>query len=181
MSVYKYEDGLITERLYTRFLTPEDIEPWTNFFEDPESIQYFPWVANDTAQERSKQWIERQLLRYKEKRYGLQALIDKNTNEFVGQCGLITQDVNGTHELEVGYHIFKKYWGNGYAPEAAKLFFNYGFKNKQADTIISIIHINNLKSQRVAEKNGLVREKQTRWLEMDVYIYRKQNQLLEKL
>ncbi len=81
MSAYKYEDGLITDRLYTRFLTPEDIEPWTEFFEDKESIQYFPWVANDTAAERSKQWIDRQLLRYKEKRYGLQALIRKDTNE----------------------------------------------------------------------------------------------------
>jgi ribosomal-protein-alanine N-acetyltransferase len=175
MSGYKYEDGLVTDRLYTRFLTHEDIEPWTKFFEDKESIQYFPWVANDTAKERSRQWIERQLLRYKENRYGLQALIRKDTNEFIGQCGLITQDVNGTHELEVGYHVFRKYWGQGYAPEAAKVFFDYGFKNNQADSIISIIDIRNIKSQRVAEKNGLVREKQTRWLEMDVFIYRIKN------
>lgn len=174
MSAYNYEDGLVTGRLITRFLTPDDIKTWTPFFEDAESIQYFPWIANDSAGERSKQWIERQLARYKEQRYGLQALINKDTKEFIGQCGLITQDVNGTHELEVGYHIFKKYWGQGYAPEAAKAFFDYGFKNKQADSIISIIDIRNLKSRRVAEKNGLVREKQTRWLEMDVYIYRKE-------
>ncbi len=172
MSAYKYEDGLVTERLYTRFLTLDDIEPWTSFFEDPECIQYFPWIGNDSAKERSKQWIERQFARHKEKRYGLQALIRKDTNEFIGQCGLLMQDVNGTFELEVGYHIFKKHWGNGYAPEAAKLFFDYGFKNEQAESIISIIHIDNLKSQRVAEKNGLVREKQIKWVDMDVYIYR---------
>lgn len=172
MSAYKYEDGLITERLYTRFLTPDDIEPWTKFFEDKESIQYFPWIGNDTAAGRSKQWIERQFLRYKENRYGLQALILKDTNEFIGQCGLLKQDVNGIFELEVGYHIFKKYWGNGYAPEAAKAFFDYGFNNKQAESIISIIHIENTKSQRVAKKNGLIREKQIKWVDMDVFIYR---------
>jgi len=172
MSVYTYEDGLITERLTTRFLVPEDIQPWTSFFEDKDAIQYFPWVGNDSNAERSKQWIERQLARYKENRYGLQALITKDTNEFVGQCGLITQEVDGKQELEVGYHIFKKYWGNGYAPEAAKAFFEYGFKHKQAPSIISLIDIRNTKSQRVAEKNGLTREKQIRWMDMDVFIYR---------
>ena len=172
MSIYKYEDGLITERLTTRFLVPDDIKPWTSFFEDKDAIQYFPWVGNDSNEERSQQWIERQLARYKEKRYGLQALINKETKEFVGQCGLITQEVDGKKELEVGYHIFKKYWGNGYAPEAAKAFFDYGFKYKQAPSIISLIDIRNIKSQRVAEKNGLTREKQIRWMDMDVFIYR---------
>ncbi len=174
MSIYKYEDGLITERLYTRFLVPEDIKLWTSFFENPECIQYFPWVEDNTAEVRSKQWIERQFARYKEKRYGLQALIRKDNNEFIGQCGLLTQPIEGKQELEVGYHVFKKYWGQGYAPEAAKAFFNYGFKHKQAPSIISIIDIRNLKSQRVAEKNGLTREKQIRWMDMDVFIYRMQ-------
>jgi [ribosomal protein S5]-alanine N-acetyltransferase len=172
MSIYKYEDGLITERLYTRFLVPDDIQPWTSFFEDKDAIQYFPWIANDTSEERSRQWIERQLARYKENRYGLQALINKETKEFVGQCGLITQEVDGKKELEVGYHVFKKYWGQGYAPEAAKAFFEYGFKHQQAPSIISLIDIRNIKSQRVADKNGLKREKQIRWLEMDVFVYR---------
>ncbi len=175
MSAYKYEDGLVPDRLYTRFLTPGDIEPWMAFFADKESIQYFPWVENTTDLERSRQWIEKQFARYKENRYGLQALIRKDTDEFIGQCGLLKQDVNGTFELEVGYHIFRKFWGNGYAPEAAKAFFDYGLKNDQADSLISIIDINNLKSQRVAEKNGLVREKQIHWMGMDIYVYRMPN------
>jgi len=174
MSIYKYEDGLITERLYTRFLVPDDIKTWQKFFDDKESIQYFPNFGNlTTSEERSKHWVERQLTRYKENRYGLQALINKDTKEFIGQCGLITQEVDGKTEVEVGYHVFKKYWGQGYAPEAAKAFFDYGFENKQATSIISIIDIRNLKSQRVAEKNGLTREKQIRWMDMDVFIYRK--------
>jgi RimJ/RimL family protein N-acetyltransferase len=174
MSRYKYEDGIITPRLYTRFLVPDDIKIWKPFFDDQECIQYFPWVGNDTSEERSKQWIERQLARYKEKRYGLQALIHKDTKEFIGQCGLLVQNIDGKNELEVGYHVFKKYWGQGYAPEAARAFFDYGFKNKQAKSIISIIDIRNIKSQRVADKNGLKREKQIKWMDMDVFVYRKQ-------
>jgi RimJ/RimL family protein N-acetyltransferase len=172
MSVYKYEDGLITERLYTRFLVLDDYREWSKFFEDKEAIQYFPWVADDSSLERSKQWVERQLTRYKEKRYGLQALFHKTTHEFIGQCGLMIQEVNGFSDIEVGYHIFKKYWGQGYAPEAAKAFLDYGFKNQQAPSFISIIDIRNIKSQRVADKNGLTREKQTKWNDLDVFIYR---------
>jgi [ribosomal protein S5]-alanine N-acetyltransferase len=172
MLIHKYKDGLVTERLHTRFLVPDDITAWAKFFEDKEAIQYFPWVANVSNMERSKNWIERQLLRYKENRGGLQALINKSTNEFIGQCGFLLQDIDGKQEVEVGYHIFKKYWGQGYAPEAAKAFFDYGFNVQKADSITSIIHIENTKSQRVADKNGLIREKQVKWMDMDVFIYR---------
>jgi ribosomal-protein-alanine N-acetyltransferase len=172
MLIDNYRDGLVTERLYTRFLVQDDILAWSKFFDDEEAIQYFPWVANVSNIERSKNWIEKQLLRYKEKRGGLQALINKNTKEFVGQCGFLLQEIDGKQEVEVGYHIFKKYWGQGYAPEAAKAFFEYGFNVQKAPSITSIIDIRNIKSQRVAEKNGLTREKQVRWIDMDVFVYR---------
>jgi [ribosomal protein S5]-alanine N-acetyltransferase len=172
MSTYVYEDGLTTSRLITRFLQEDDYKIWMEFLDEPECIKFFPWFAADTTIERSKQWIARQLHRYREKQYGLQALINRHTGEFIGQCGLITQQIDGKQELEVGYHILKKYWGQGYATEAAKAFFEFGFAHKQADSIISIIDIRNTPSQKVAEKNGLKREKQVRWLDMDVFVYR---------
>jgi RimJ/RimL family protein N-acetyltransferase len=99
-------------------------------------------------------------------------LLEKESNEFIGQCGLIKQEVDGKTEIEVGYHVFKKYWGRGFAPEAAKIFLEYAFNNNLSDSVISIIHVGNTKSQRVADKNGLTREKQTRWSDLDVFIYR---------
>lgn len=168
---YKYEDNLQTDRLITRMLTKEDTPVWEDFFKDEKAIEFFP-AYTKTDKERSAEWIERQLTRYAENRYGLQALIDKKKNLFIGQCGLLEQEVDGKKEIEVGYHIFKKYWGHGFAPEAARLFINYAFTNNLTDTIISIIHSKNIKSQRVAGKNGLVKDNHTNWLDMDVYIYR---------
>lgn len=168
---YKYEDNLQTDRLITRMLTKEDTTIWEAFFKDKEAIEFFPdYTKSD--KERAAEWIDRQLTRYDENRYGLQALIDKKTNAFIGQCGLLEQEVDGKKEIEVGYHIFKKYWGQGYAPEAARLFIDYAFLNMLTDTVISIIHSKNLKSQRVADKNGLVKDNQTNWLDLDVFIYR---------
>jgi len=171
MPVYKYEDGLSTERLYTRFLVEDDHIEWAKFFEDEETMQYFPSFVTSNK-EKINPWVEKQIIRYKEKRYGLQALINKQTNEFIGQCGLLLQEIDGKQEVEVGYHIFKKYWGQGYAPEAAKAFINYGFENKLAPSIISIIDVRNMQSQRVADKNGLRRDKQTKWADLDVFVYR---------
>jgi RimJ/RimL family protein N-acetyltransferase len=172
MTNYIYEDQLATKRLTTRFLTSEYILPWSDFFRDKEAIEFMPAFDQATEEEKSGFWISRQLTRYAEKRFGLQALIDKTTNQFIGQCGLLLQEVDGAAETEVGYHIFKKYWGRGYAPEAAKLFMDFAFQNNLTDSIISIIDTKNFKSQRVAEKNGLQREKQTKWREFDVFIYR---------
>lgn len=122
--------------------------------------------------QKATEWIDRQINRNKDNTYGLQALNDKSNNDFIGQCGLLTQEVDGINELEVGYHILKKYRGEGYATEAARLFINYAFKNNLSKSIISIIDIRNLKTKRVAEKNGLELEKQTTFKNIKVDIYR---------
>ena len=136
-----------------------------------------PNLGFNSFEERATHWVNKQLNRHADNQFGLQVLIDKNTNEFIGQRGLLQQTIDDKTEIEVGYHIFKKYWGQGYAPEAAKLFIDYAFQNKLMDSVTSIIAVNNKKSQRVADKNGLIREKQTTWSGLDVYIYRIKNYL----
>lgn len=177
MTNYIYKDNLESKRLRTRMLTMDDVSAWANFFEDKDAIEFLPSIGFPSTKDRAKHWIEKQLGRYSDNRYGLQALINKDTNEFVGQCGLLGQEVDGEKKVEVGYHIFKKYWGQGYAPEAAKLFIDFGFSNNQATSIISIIDIGNIRSQNVALKNGLTKMKQTKWSDLDVFIYQIEKQL----
>ncbi len=172
MDAYKYEDNLESVRLRTRFLNESDFVPWADFFKDEEAIALFPAGFLVPGANHAKNWVERQLQRYKDNRYGMQALIDKTTGELVGQCGLLKQEVDGIKETEVGYHVIKKYWGKGYAPEAARLFINYAFRQRQAKSIISIIARNNQNSIRVAEKNGLYLDKSTIWNGMEVHIFR---------
>lgn len=172
MNPYKYEDKLESERLITRKLTLADAEAWSVFFEDEEAQKFLPKFF-DSAKERATHLIDKQLERYDEKRFGLQVILNKQTNEFLGLCGLLLQKVDGKDEIEVGYHFFKKHWGKGYAPEAAKLFLNYAFENNLTDSVISVIDIENFNSQRVAEKNGLKIEKQIKYFDdTDVFIYR---------
>ena len=172
MTKYIYQDNLESLRLVTRKLIENDIVIWSDFFAEKDAVELFPTFGLITNSDRAKQWIEKQLARYSDNRFGLQALIDKTSKKIIGQCGLVTQEVDGKTEIEVGYHILKQYWGQGYAPEAAKLFIDYAFKNNLTQSVISIIDKRNFKSQRVAEKNGLKIEKEIKWSGMDVYIYR---------
>jgi RimJ/RimL family protein N-acetyltransferase len=73
----------------------------------------------------------------------------------------------------VGYQFFKQFWGNGYAPEAAKIFIDFAQAHQLSQDIISLIDVNNIKSQRVAEKNGLFRSERIIWTGLDIYVYRK--------
>lgn len=172
MPTYHYPEGLQTERLITRHLIEDDISLWAEFFEEPEAIEFFPMYHHKPCEESATEWIERQRTRYANQEYGMQALIEKSTGNLVGQCGLIAKEIDGIPEVEVGYSILKKYWGLGYAAEAARLFIDYAFENNLVESVISTISPGNMKSIRVAEKNGLVFEKISPWQGMELCVYR---------
>lgn len=100
------------------------------------------------------------------------AIIDQASGDLVGWCGLLVQEVDGEKELEVGYSILPTYWGSGYATEAAKACLDAAFAGQLADSVISIIQVNNIPSRRVAEKNGMRIDGQTTYHGNPVYIYR---------
>lgn len=170
--MYQYTDGLVSERLTTRFLTKDDVPAWEEFFTYPEAVELIPEPFFIPGANNAGPWIERQMKRYADQKYGMQALIEKATGSFIGMCGLMLQEVDGMQELEVGYHLIKRFWGKGYAPEAARLFINYVFNNNISPYVISIIDTRNARSAKVAEKNGLRISKTSSWNNMATNIYR---------
>jgi [ribosomal protein S5]-alanine N-acetyltransferase len=112
-------------------------------------------MEGKTPEEMAKEVIALSLKRYEEGRFGLQALISKETGAFIGKCGLLLQEVNGKNEIEVGYHLLPAYWGKGYATEAAQRFRDYAFENNITDSVVSIIHPDNTLSKKVALRNGM--------------------------
>jgi [ribosomal protein S5]-alanine N-acetyltransferase len=162
-----------TERLLVEPLTLRDATEWRDYFRKNSGLKFVGLVDDGVDLDtKAKQWIERQLWRYKTKQYGLLALRDKTTNALVGQCGLLTQEIDGRDELEIGYHVLPKFWGRGYATEAAQMFKEFAFTNALRRSLISIIHVDNLRSQRVAEKNGMRRTVQTTFKRFPVWVYR---------
>ena len=85
----------------------------------------------------------------------MNAIIDAESRVLVGQCGLLIQDIEGQQMLEVGYSILPNHWGKGYASEAAKAHRNHAFQNKLANELVSVVHVDNIKSAKVAMNNGM--------------------------
>ncbi|EIJ41049.1 acetyltransferase, ribosomal protein N-acetylase [Beggiatoa alba B18LD] len=161
---------LETKRLIFRPLTLADAPTLLSFWENAQAIRYLS--PPDAVQQHCVTWIQRQIARYENDNVGLMALICQSTGAFIGQCGLVWQFVGNRDELEVGYHIQPEYWGQGYATEAAKACLSQAFTQKLAPSVISIIHVNNVASQRVATRNGLQREQMSQFKGFPVYIYR---------
>jgi [ribosomal protein S5]-alanine N-acetyltransferase len=159
-----------SERLIFRPLEESDQEAWMPFFEDKESARFMP--VNGDAVVGTKEIIAKQIERYKRDNYGLYALIEKTTKDLVGLCGPLVQEVDGVKELEIGYHLLPKYRKQGYAIEAAKAVKAYVFSNKMSDSVISIIHVENIASQKVAMKNGMKADKRTEFKGFPAYIFR---------
>ena len=74
--------------------------------------------------------------------------------DFVGWFAL--KYVPGTVEVEVGYRLRHAAWGKGYATEGARELVRYGFDELGLYRIIGITHPDNVASQHVLEKAGLV-------------------------
>jgi ribosomal-protein-alanine N-acetyltransferase len=159
-----------SQRLIFRHLEIADSVVWEGFVSNAEAVKFFPPGLNVTQS--AVAWIERQLKRYKTDGFGLNALIEKASGAFVGQCGLLRQEVDGVQELEIGYHLLPKFWKKGFAAEAASACRIFAFENRMTTSIISIIHPQNIASQRVAERNGMKKEKETVWCGLPALVYR---------
>ena len=164
--------GQQTERLDFRIVDQSYYDVWLEFFQHPDSARFLGLDGFSTPDDQCKEWFRRIDERYREDLGGMNALIDRRTNEFVGQCGLLVQNVDEIEELEIGYSILPRFRNNGYATEAAIKCRDFAFQNNFSETLISIINIYNVRSEKVALKNGMEKTKQTTFKNMNVNIFR---------
>ncbi len=155
----KQEDHILeTNRMLIRRIREDDVDLLARILSDPETMRYYPSALE---REGVEAWIARRLHRYQEHGTGLWACFLKDGDEFVGQCGLEVQHVDGVDELEVGYLFVRKYWGLGLATEAARGCLTYAFEILRRPRVIALIRPENTPSIRVAERLGMHAEKQT--------------------
>ena len=98
-------------------------------------------------------YIERQREGYAANRFGLWRADVKATGEPAGICGLVKRD--GLEHPDVGYAFLERFWGRGYATEAAAAALAYGRKTLSLQTIVAITAPHNKGSAAVLEKIGM--------------------------
>ena len=144
---------LETERLYLREMEQSDFESLCKILKDEETMYAYEGAFNDAE---VQEWLDRQISRYQKYGFGLQAVVLKETDEMIGQCGLTMQPWKEKELLEIGYLFQRLYWHKGYATEAAKACKKYAFEVLNADEVCSIIRDTNVASQKVAVRNSMI-------------------------
>ena len=170
---------LETDRLFLREFMDNDYKDLCDILQDIDVMYaYEHSFSNDEV----KNWFNKNIDRYNENGFGLWAVILKETNDFLGQCGITIQDIDGKKYLEIGYLFKKKHWHNGYAVEAALGCKKYAFKKLKAEKIYSIIRDSNIASQNVAKRTGMDKTNEIikHYYNMDMlhYIYEIKNDIL---
>jgi [ribosomal protein S5]-alanine N-acetyltransferase len=146
-----------TERLLLRELLPSDD---TGIFELDSDAEVQRYLGNKPIKEI---WEARQMIafirgQYKENGIGRWAVVEKESNNFVGWAGLkLVKDQTNNHINfhDLGYRLLRKYWGKGYATEAASASLNYGFEHLGLKQVYGMCDVGNVASRKVLEKVGL--------------------------
>lgn len=146
-----------TERLILRHLALDDLDALAAMYADP---QFMRFLGDLRTREETRSGIECWQRQYETRGYGFYATVLKEEDRLIGRCGLLHQTIDGAAAVEVAYGLSPAYWGRGLATEAARAIKNYGFQQFGFPRLISIIDPENFASQRVAEKNGMQRERQ---------------------
>jgi len=142
-----------TDRLFLREFLDSDYKDLCEVLQDKDVMYAYEHPFSD---DEVKNWYDKLIIGHYEKHgFGLWAVIHKETNDFMGQCGLTIQNLNGNEYLEIGYLFKKKHWHKGYATEAALACKKYAFETLNAEKAYSIIRESNIASQNVAKRTGM--------------------------
>lgn len=141
-----------TPRLYLRQFTEADAPLILTLNSDPQIVKYVHEPTLET-EEQARNIIVNNILPQYPNNLGRWAMHIKETNEFIGWCGLkYRPELN---ETDLGYRLMQKKWGLGYATEAARHTLNHGFSKLNLHLITARAHIENIASIKVLEKLGM--------------------------
>jgi len=105
------------------------------------------------AKEAQAKLRERMLL-FDRRRLGKFPAFLKETGEFIGTCGIEPFDLDGQPEVELGYRLCLKFWGKGYAKEAAAAMLKHGFDDLKLPKIMAFVLPQNRASVSILERLG---------------------------
>jgi RimJ/RimL family protein N-acetyltransferase len=136
----------------------DDLDALFALYRDEEIRRYFP--EGILTYEETKEELEWFLHGHpSHPELGLWATVYKDTDQFIGRCGLLPWIIDGQAEVEVAYLLDKALWGQGLATEAAQALVQYGFEHLRLPRLICLIDRENQASMRVATKIGMTFEK----------------------
>lgn len=176
---------LETARLRLRPWSKGDVPEYARILRDPEVMRYLgsgfryrvkrgaaSAVASVSDLE-ARRAIRKLTTHWSRCGFGEWAVEEKATGQLIGQVGLHHHPdwVADTADVEVGWLLARRAWGQGFATEGGRASIAYAFDRLALERLVSIAFLPNERSQRVMERLGLARIGETHWKGSDVVWY----------
>lgn len=152
-----------------RSLQLSDLNALTAIWLDPDVTRFLPSRGAPIPRDKTEKSLKSFLEHWQARGYGIWAIVDENSSQMIGYCGL--RYLDELNEVELLYGLAKAFWGKGIATQAAQAAISYGFNVANLNRIIAIAFPENQASQRVMEKAGLRYEKQVHVFNLDAVYY----------
>lgn len=148
---------LKTDRLRLREYVQSDFAGLYAILSDPETMKHYPKPYDEKG---TQHWLDWSFDNYARYGFGLWAIERKDTGELIGDCGITMQNIDGQMLPEIGYHVNKRHWRQGYAKEAARAVRDWCFTHTEFDAVYSYMTASNVASYSTAASVGMTRIKQ---------------------
>lgn len=158
-----------TEHTRLRPFNEIDIDSLFQIANQKDIFRYFPNPAPWTR-EKSEKFIQSQFEHWEKYGFGWWGVEPLDHPELIGWNGL--QYLPDTDEIEVGYLLSQEFWGRGWTSEGTIASLRFGFEVVGIDSIIAIVHPDNIASRRVALKSGLFFVDRNNYFGMECFRYR---------
>ena len=148
---------LETDRMILRFQQASDVEFLVDLWSNAEVTRY---MGGPRDQDTLRSGFEETAKDPYAERFDLWPLIEKDSGQPVGHCGLLEKQVEGSIEIELVYVLAPTAWGKGYATEIGNALKRYAFGEMSIRRLIALIEPRNTPSEKVAVKIGMLLEKE---------------------
>jgi RimJ/RimL family protein N-acetyltransferase len=146
---------LTTERLILRGFREDDLEAYTEVLRAP-PVRRSLRLPDDVGREQAWLSMVQMMGQWALRNTGNWALEERATGVFIGRAGSYFPERAGWPGIEIGWTLHPRYWGKGYATEAGRAARDWVFANHDVDALYSCILHDNVASQAVAARLGLV-------------------------
>jgi len=150
---------LLTIEMARLILSPYTLSDLNNYHQlmsNPNIWQYSTTSTHENI-EQSKQKLEQLITGYENNQLGFQALLDKTSNTFIGEAGILSFNKN-VDRCVIGYNLLSDFWNKGYATEISKALINHAFEKLHAGRVEALAMKANTASCKVLEKSGMMLE-----------------------
>lgn len=145
----KYFRKLVGDKCYLSPISLDDVERYTEWVNDMEIGQFMLFTSSVIDMEKEKQTLCELM-----KNNHVFAIIEKDTNKVIGNCGF--HNLNTVHRhAELGIFIGEKtFWNQGIGAEACTLLLDYGFNILNLHSVCLFTYSFNKRAMKCYEKIG---------------------------